>query len=193
MSGTLMTVNGKDVYKLVDHRDNPEYYTYKRQVFIIGSKGIPAAYGGFETFVENLTAHRVSDKIRYHVALMGGENFRYEYNGAKCFSVKTLNTGSSRAVLYDVEALRYCIDYCKKRPSIKNPVFYVLACRIGPFIEYFKKEIHDLGGTLLLNPDGHEWLRAKWSPAVRAYWKESERRMVKNADLVICDSKNIRK
>ena len=26
-----------------------------RHVFIIGSKGIPASYGGYETFVENLT------------------------------------------------------------------------------------------------------------------------------------------
>ncbi len=29
-----------------------------QHVFIIGSKGIPAAYGGFETFVEQLTRHK---------------------------------------------------------------------------------------------------------------------------------------
>lgn len=193
MDETLMRVNGKEVHRLSDHKDHPGYQTEKKQVFIIGSKGIPAAYGGFETFVEKLTAYRISDRIRYHVAAMGAENFRYEYNGAKCFSIKAHNIGSARAVLYDLEALKYCIEYCRKRPSIKNPIFYVLACRIGPFIERYKKEIHELGGVLLLNPDGHEWRRAKWSAPVRAYWKESEKMMVRSADLVICDSRNIRK
>ena len=43
----------------------------------------------------------------------------------------------------------------------------------------------------MVNPDGHEWLRAKWSLPVRKYWKFSEQLMVKHADLLICDSKNI--
>ena len=40
---------------------------------------------------------------------------------------------------------------------------------------------------------GHEFLRAKWPKAVRKYWKWSEKKMVKDADLVICDSVNIEK
>jgi len=42
-----------------------------------------------------------------------------------------------------------------------------------------------------VNPDGHEWLRAKWSAPVRAYWKLSERLMVRHADLLVCDSLTI--
>lgn len=42
-----------------------------------------------------------------------------------------------------------------------------------------------------MNPDGHEWLRAKWNRTIRAYWKYSEKGMVKHADFVICDSKNM--
>ena len=39
-----------------------------QNVFIIGSKGIPAAYGGYETFVDKLAEyHRNNDKIKYHV------------------------------------------------------------------------------------------------------------------------------
>ena len=68
-----------------------------------------------------------------------------------------------------------------------------MACRIGPFMNHFVKKIHALGGKVYLNPDGHEWMRAKWSAPVRKYWKESERMMVKYADLSICDSKNIEK
>jgi len=46
---------------------------------------------------------------------------------------------------------------------------------------------------MYVNPDGHEWMRAKWSAPVRRYWKLSEQMMVKHADLLICDSKNIEK
>lgn len=64
----------------------------------------------------------------------------------------------------------------------------MLACRIGPFIGLLKKEIGKVGGTLYVNPDGHEWKRAKWSAPVRKYWKISEAGMIKYADLLICDS-----
>ncbi len=164
-----------------------------RHVFVIGSKGIPAAYGGFETFVEKLTQYRVSDKIQYHVARMAEDDMRFEYNGAFVFDIKVPYIGPARAVACDLIALRRCIHYCKVHKEIREPVFYVLACRIGPFIAQFRREIHALGGVLFVNPDGHEWKRAKWSKPIRRYWKYSEGLMVKNADILICDSKNIEK
>lgn len=42
-------------------------------VFIVGSKGIPAQYGGFETFVENLTAGKQSKELKYHVSCMNND------------------------------------------------------------------------------------------------------------------------
>ena len=41
---------------------------WKKHVFIIGSKGIPAQYGGFESFVENLTKYRKDKEIQYYVS-----------------------------------------------------------------------------------------------------------------------------
>ena len=38
-------------------------------VFIVGSKGIPAQYGGFETFVENLTAGKQSKELKSTMGL----------------------------------------------------------------------------------------------------------------------------
>lgn len=186
-------INEKEVQILEEHKTNPEYQTEKQQVFIIGSKGIPASYGGFETFVEKLTEYQVSDKIRYHVSRIADDKIRYQYHGAKCFNVKIPNIGAARAIYYDIVALKACIKYCKARPAIKRPIFYILACRIGPFIKHYKKQIKRLGGVLYVNPDGHEWKRAKWSKPVRWYWKKSEKLMVKHADLLICDSKNIEK
>ena len=161
-----------------------------RDVFIIGSKGIPARYGGFETFVENLTANKVSESLKYHVSCLASDNKEFKHNNARCFNVRVPNVGPAKAIYYDVMALRQCIKYIKKN-NIKNAIVYVLACRIGPFIGWYKKKLKKLDASLFVNPDGHEWKRAKWNAAIRAYWKFSEKFMVKHADLLVCDSINI--
>lgn len=162
----------------------------KKNVFIIGSKGIPANYGGFETFVEKLTKYNAGD-IQYHVACISDREGNYIYNHARCVQIKVPKIGSAKAVFYDCAAIRCFIRYCKEHKEIKQPVFYVLACRIGPFVSIFKKQIDALGGKLYVNPDGQEWKRRKWSKPVRWYWKYSENRMIRNADDVICDSQAI--
>ena len=161
-----------------------------QNIFIIGSKGIPANYGGFETFVEKLTQYKKSEDIQYHVACMSDFCGETEHNGARCFHIKRLNVGSARAVFYDLKALDEILEYVK-REQIENPIIYILACRIGPFIHAYKKKIQQCGGVLYVNPDGHEWKRAKWNGIIKRYWKYSERLMIKNADQVVCDSKNI--
>lgn len=171
----------------------------KKHVYIIGSKGIPAKYGGFETFVEKLTEYQVDQNIQYHVACMtensaksGITDKHFEHNGAKCFNIDVPNVGPARAIYYDIAALKYAIQLAKNNDN-HQPIFYVLACRIGPFVGKLRKQIAKLDGKLFVNPDGHEWMRAKWSYPVRRYWKYSEHLMVKHADLLICDSKTIEK
>lgn len=164
-----------------------------QHVFIVGSKGIPGAYGGYETFVDKLTEYHEGCKdIKYHVACKAKDDNEFEYHNARCFNVKVPDIGPAQAIYYDVVALKKCCDYIEKH-HIKNPIVYILACRIGPFAAYFQRKIHKLGGVVYVNPDGHEWKRAKWSAPVRQYWKYSEGRMVKHSDLLICDSKNIEK
>jgi len=161
-----------------------------KNIFIIGSKGIPANYGGFETFVEILTLKKKDENIKYHVACMGKDNKEFEHNNARCFNIKVPNIGPAKAVYYDLVALKNVIKYIRKH-DIKNAVIYVLACRVGPFIGYYKKQLNNLGAKLYVNPDGHEWKRAKWNGFIKKYWKLSERLMVKHADLLICDSLHI--
>ena len=161
-----------------------------KHVFIIGSKGIPAKYGGFETFVEKLTAYQKNTSIQYYVACMNANKMTFKHNGANCFNVHVPNLGAAKAVYYDIAALRWCIRYIKQH-QISDAVIYVLACRIGPFIRHYKRQMNKLGIHLYINPDGHEWMRAKWNWAIKKYWKQSEQLMVKQADLLICDSINI--
>lgn len=165
-----------------------------QNVFIVGAKGIPAKYGGYESFVEQLTKRKISDNIHYFVAcrrdLSDNKSDTFVYNNATCFNVSVPNVGPARAILYDLKALNWSIKYIKEH-NVSNPIVYVLACRIGPFISKYKKQLKQLGGKLYVNPDGHEWLRAKWSKPVREYWKISEKLMVKHADLLVCDSEAI--
>ncbi|NRG30020.1 DUF1972 domain-containing protein, partial [Bacillus circulans] len=131
-------------------------------VFIIGSKGIPAKYGGFETFVDELTRRKQNESINYHISCLAQNNEEFIYNDSRCFNVKTPNIGSAQAVLYDLYSINVCLKYIKKN-KLNNSVIYILACRIGPFLKFFKKRLEKLGVQVLVNPDGQEWKRSKWN------------------------------
>ena len=185
-----------------------------QHVFIIGAKSI-GQYGGYETFVDFLIGEHENDKtIKYHVACKAngdgcmdetklsaisevvkdknGKVKEFTYKNAHVFKIPCPNIGPAVAIYYDRAAFDYSIRYCRKY-NIKHPIFYVLTCRIGLFINKLSKQAKALGGSYYLNPGGHEWKRAKWAKPVRAYWKWSEKTMVGCADLVICDSVNIEK
>jgi len=159
-------------------------------IFIIGSKGIPANYGGFETFVDKLTLFKKSKDIMYHVSCLNVKDDQFYYNKARCFNVKVKDIGSAKAVLYDIQALSKSIKYIEEH-KLSNSIILILACRIGPFMCFFTKKLKELGIKLYVNPDGHEWKRSKWSMPIRAYWKLSEKLMVKHSDLLVCDSRGI--
>lgn len=163
-----------------------------KDIFIVGSKGIPAKYGGFETFVDNLVSRQVSTDIKYHVACMtfSTDPKHFEYQGADCQEISIKNIGGAKAIFYDLKALDWALNQIRSQ-DLENGIVYILACRIGPFLHSYIKKFHQFGFQVWVNPDGHEWKRAKWSLPVRKYWKLSERLMVKNADYLVCDSKSI--
>lgn len=163
-----------------------------KDIFIIGSRGLPAQYGGFETFVEKLISHKVSPAIRYHVACLSDESTgkHFDYKGADCFTVSPPKLGPARVIAYDMMAINYSLKLIKKE-GIQAPIFYILGNTIGAFIVHFAKKIQSIGGILLVNPDGLEWKRAKWSKPVQSYLKYSEKEMTKYANLIISDNRGI--
>lgn len=180
-----------------------------QHVFLVGAKSL-GTYGGYETFINKLTEyHQNNRRIKYHVAVKANgqgcmdpyktegaeiiDEHRFVYHNAECFRIHVPEKiGPAQAIYYDVAALKECCRIIREQ-IIPHPIVYIMACRIGPFIKHYYKEIHKLGGRVFLNPDGHEWMRAKWSTPVRKYWKLSEQMMVKWSDLVICDSVTIEK
>ena len=191
-----------------------EINTVKKSIFIIGAKCI-GQYGGFETFIDKLTeVHSSNQSLQYYVATKAnGEGAMDEtklkgveikekdrngivrsfiYHNAIVVKLNVPKIGSAQAIAYDVIAFNWCLDYIKNK-GIQNAVIYVLACRLGPFFRGLVKRAHTLNIQVVVNPDGHEWKRAKWIAPVRKYWKKSEKQMVKYADMLICDSVNIEK
>ena len=164
----------------------------KIHVFIVGSKGIPAQYGGFETFVENLTARKKSEDIRYHVSCMNNDEKHFEYNGADCFNVKLPLKGAPGRILHVSRVLSF-VEKWKKENPCEKAIVYILGCRIGPLLIPHAKKLHKLGIKIFVNPDGLEWKRDKWSKAEKAFLKYCEKCLVVNSNLAICDSKNIEK
>lgn len=180
-----------------------------QHVFLVGAKSF-GAYGGYETFINKLTEyHQDNKKIKYHVACKANgdgsmdmkktegveiiSNNKFIYHNAECFRIYVPEIiGPAQAIYYDIVALRECCEIIQEQ-RIQHPIIYIMACRIGPFMKHIYKRIHKLGGKVYLNPDGHEWMRAKWSKPIQKYWKLSEKMMVRWSDLVICDSKTIEK
>ena len=185
-----------------------------KHIYIIGAKSI-GQYGGYETFIDELTRQHSCEKtVRYHIVTKqngdgamdetklegvsdicrdsAGTVLSFKYHNARVIKLPVPQIGAAQAVAYDVKAFEWCLMNIKKH-QISDAVIYVLACRIGPVFGSLVKRAHRLGATVFINPDGHEWMRAKWSAPIKRYWKLSERSMVKHADLVICDSLNIEK
>ena len=185
-----------------------------RHVFIIGAKCI-GQYGGYETFLDKLTEQHQDDKnIQYYIVTKANgdgamdetklsevSNVKkddrnsvrsFKYHNANVVKLNVPQIGAAQAIAYDVSAFKWCLRYIDEH-KIEDAIIYVLACRIGPFFNGLVKKAHELGAHVYVNPDGHEWKRAKWAGPIRKYWKESEKLMVKHADLLICDSVNIEK
>ena len=178
----------------------------ERHVFIVGAKSV-GQYGGFESFVAELLAcHRDHPVLRYHVTVkargsgamdesgLAGvtplDSRTFLWNGARIRKLSVPPLGPAQAVALDINGLRQAVRFCREN-RMKQPVFYLLACRIGPFLGPLVRAVHRLGGTLYVNPDGQEYLRAKWPAPVRAYWRLSERLTVRRADVLVCDSRRI--
>ena len=153
---------------------------------IIGTRGIPARYGGFETAAETIALGLRRAGFRVMVACEttsprarpGPSN--YEGIELVYFPVKDSLRPLSE-ILYDVHSLISL--------GTRVDTLYMLGYGAGFFFwiaKLFRK-------TLVVNSDGMEWMRPKFGKASRFLLKLSERVGLTTADVVVADSKCVAK
>jgi glycosyltransferase involved in cell wall biosynthesis len=148
-------------------------------VAIVGTVGVPACYGGFETLAANL-AESVTDSLEYTIfcSSKAYKKHIHHYANAKLVYVG-LKANGMQSVLYDsvslVRALRF-------------DAILLLGVSGAIALPFLRLVFH---GRIITNVDGVEWKREKWSPVARRILHFSEMLAVLFSDLVIADNKAI--
>lgn len=135
------------------------------RVALLGTRGIPAAYGGFETFAEQLAVRLVQ---RGHQVTVYSEADQAGlpdtcYKGVTVRHVHRPLWGAVSVIAYDCR--------CIKDACTEHDLLYMLgygaawACWWGRKVS---------GKAIWLNIDGLEWARSKWSRGARCYLRIME-------------------
>jgi len=140
----------------------------KPSLVILGTRGIPASHGGFETFAEKLALFLV--RRGWHVAVycqnevdVVTERFRTSrWNGVELIHVDVASKGPKATLEFDW----HCVRDAARRDSVS----LVLGYNGAVFLPYLRLA----GRKVLTNMDGIEWKRPKWSLAVRAWFWMNE-------------------
>ena len=152
-------------------------------VAIVGTQGVPACYGGFETLVENIIGENCSREIQYTVFCsskdLKAEKHPENYKGARLVYLP-LHANGIQSIPYDILSL---IKAVEGYDSVL--VLGVSGCLFLPIFRHFFK------GRLIINIDGLEHRRAKWGRMARLILRSSEKAAVKHADIIIADNKGI--
>lgn len=153
-------------------------------VAVLGTRGIPARYGGFETFAEELGArlaargHQVTVYTRRHLASPGVE----EYRGVRLRVLPALRTKALETLSHTALSV---LDPALRRADV------VLLCNAANAV--LIPLLHARGLPVALNVDGLERKRRKWGALARRYYLLSERLAARWADVVVTDARVIQR
>lgn len=154
------------------------------KIGILGTRGIPNQYGGFEELAEQLSRRLV---IKGHdvwvFAPVSKKAVSKQVNGAHLFeiSIPRWLPGAVQTLLYDYRSL--------VRAS-KQEFDVILECGYGfsPMLLFFRKELRQ---RIVTNMDGMEWQRPKWGFVARKFLQLSERLAVKYSHILVTDHPQI--
>ena len=152
----------------------------KLRIAILGTRGIPNHYGGFEHISEYVSAGLV--KRGHEVAVYNSHNHPYAgktWNGVEirhCFDPEYM-VGTAGQFVYDLNCL---LDARKRNYDVVLFMGYTSSSVWGRL--YPKKS------AIITNMDGLEWKRSKYSKPVRNFLKYAEKLAVKYSHFYIADS-----
>lgn len=152
-----------------------------KKVAVIGTVGVPAKYGGFETLVENIIGDNCSEGVEYSIycSSKSYQQQSKEYKGAKLKYIP-LKANGAQSILYDIVSV-----FCAINHADVLLILGVSGCLILPSVRIFSRK------KIIVNIDGLEHRRDKWSPIIRKFLKFSEKIAVYNADIIVADNKAI--
>ncbi len=133
---------------------------------ILGTRGIPAAHGGFETFAEKLALHLVQNGWRVVVYCQDegtGPIVEDTWEGVERVRIPVTQHGSLGTVVFDWHATAHAARHDD------------LCLTLGYNTAVFCARLRLNGIPNLINMDGIEWSRAKWGPAAKAWFWLNER------------------
>lgn len=152
-----------------------------KKIAIIGSVGIPANYGGFETLVEQLVI-RLQHEFEFTVYCSGRAFVkRPKRIGKVNLRYLPLNANGVQSVPYDMWSILSAVRYADTLL-----ILGVGGCTLLPLLRWF-----GCRKRFVVNIDGIEWRRDKWSWAAKKYLRFAEKCAVKYADAIICDNRVI--
>lgn len=152
----------------------------KKNVSIIGSVGIPANYGGFETLTEYLAEYlNESYDITVYCSKKAYKTYPKVYKGVKLEYIN-LSANGAHSIIYDIISLIKAV-----RKSDVILILGVSGCIILPFLKLLTSK------KIITNIDGLEWKRDKWNKIIKRFLKFSESLAVKYSDVVIGDNQVI--
>lgn len=159
----------------------------KNSIAIIGSRGIPNNYGGFECFTEHISQKLAKKDYDVYVSCehpgVADPPKKFEDVNLFYFPIKhpkSNSIGMFYEILYDAYSLLYA--------SLKADQIYMLGYSAAFF--FFIPKL--FGKVLYLNPDGFEWKRNKFSGMIKLMLKIQERLGVFWSDKIIADSRGIK-
>ena len=156
------------------------------RVAILGTRGVPAAYGGFETLAEELSvrlARRGHDVTVYARRGCVREEVS-SYRGARVVFTPTVRHKYLETVVHGVTSGLHAAVEGYDAVLVCNGA-NALACRLPRLL--------GAGTRIVLNVDGLEKNRKKWNRAGKAVYALSERLSCVLPDVVVTDAKEIRR
>lgn len=154
----------------------------KRKVAIIGTVGLPAQYGGFETLASHLVEN-LNDQYDMTVYCSGKQypasNRPAEYRGAR-LKYLPLQANGIQSIPYDTWSILHALFYADVLL-----ILGVAGAWILPFVKLFTKK------RIIISIDGIEWKRDKWSRLAKAYLYWAEGMAVKYSHCDISDNESI--
>jgi glycosyltransferase involved in cell wall biosynthesis len=147
---------------------------------ILGTRGIPARYGGFETFAEELSVRLAQRGIDVTVYCEADDQERPDtYKGVRLVYLSALRMGPLTTILFDLR----CLWHARKGFDVVYMLGY------GASIFCFLPRLW--GSKVWINMDGVEWARAKWGLLAKTWLKTMEAAAMWTADHLIADADGI--